>query len=177
MNTSKKSLVFSRLAAILLIICFFMPWVTVSCNGDGVTGTGLEFVIRIFDQVRGVTRCEDFTATGVGLATGIQNKGQQLNALYFIMPIVALVTFGASFLTLGIARKVYFASAIGGLISMVYVYFQNGIAYFKIGWWLSLVALFTILLAGYLTRGDEVKEGDDIQEILESNKQKASFRP
>lgn len=167
MDTSKQSPIVSRSAAILIVICFFFPWVTISCSGIEITASGWE------------------------LATGVQEEGQQVDeeqaegdALYFIVPIVAIVVLGASFLTFGMARMAYFAGGAVGLAYMAYVYFdfqsdideaaQQGIALdldFEIGWWLTLLAFLAVLLAGYLAGQDEAKEAAEAWEAQERNKQ------
>lgn len=168
MKISKKSSVISRSAAILLMIGFFMPWATIACQDVGGWGR----VTRFFDNMRGVTRCVEDTATGLERAID-QEQG---NVLYFVIPVVGLVTLLASFLPLKIARLIYVVSAIVGLGMVIYLYFQNYIAQVQVGWWLSLIAFLAIFVAGYLTKPDEAKKATELREILERNKQKASPR-
>lgn len=154
MKIGKISSNISRSVSVLLVIFFIMPWVTISCSGGWFT------------------RCEGSVASGLELAIN-QEQG---NGIYFIILAVALIVLLASFMPLRIARIFYFASAIVGLIFMIYVYFQNGMAQVQIGWWLSLIALFVILASSYFTKHDEAKNEAKVREILERNKQKSSPR-
>lgn len=160
MNTTKQSPLISRAAAIFIGICFFLPWITVSCSGVEVTASGWE------------------------LATGVQQDGQAVDdeqaegdVKYFIVPVVAIVVLGASFLILSMARMVYFACGAIGIGFMIWVYtdFQSqiqdaaqqgvviGLSY-EFGWWLTILGFGAVLVAGYFAGTDINNESATLYE-------------
>lgn len=160
MNTNKQSPLISRAAAIFIGICFFLPWITVSCSDLEITASGWE------------------------LATGVQQDGQTVDeeqaegdAKYFLVPVVAIVVLGASFLALTMARMVYFgAGAIGiGFMIWVYMDFQSQVQdaaqqgfvislTYQLGWWLTILGFGAVLVAGYFAGTDINKEAEALYE-------------
>lgn len=157
MNTSYKSPLISRSAAILLIVCFFFPWVTIACSGIEITATGYELATGIDAEELGSSSSSE------------QGDGE---AAYFLIPFLAIAVLGVSFTSLSIARIAYFAAGVVGIGFMVLEMIGNqndlsdmrndGVIVeftYEIGWWLAMLSLAAFLVAGVVAGKDIEDEG------------------
>ena len=146
-----KSSFISRPAAIVIVICFFLPFITLSCSGSGVQMSGYD------------------------MATGIDVYSQQVpgDVLYFVFPVLGIIALGGSFLRVGEARITYFVTSLVGLGFMLErtLYWQRTVTdtsrqqgvlitlTYEIGWWLMLFGYLAILLAGFIVKQELDSEG------------------
>lgn len=150
MDMSQKSSLISRPAAILLIVCFFLPWLTVSCSGTEISVTGYELAT-------GIDEAQNYSAAE-------QNSG---DASYFLIPALGVIALGASIAGLAVARVVYFACGGIGLAFFAWkmIDLQSQISEvrregyvinvdYEFGWWLAIASLVALIIAGMLVKSD-----------------------
>lgn len=141
-----KSRMISRPAAIVVIIAFFLPLITVSCSGSG---TGIQI-------------------SGYQMGTGINIYGQQVNGdpLHFLLIGFAVFALIGSFFAVDIGRKFYLVASLAGLGFLVEraIYWQNVVVTnaqregvfatitHEIGYWLLVAGYVGILFAWYVAR-------------------------
>jgi hypothetical protein len=154
MNTSQTSPLISRAAAIVLFICFFFPWLTVSCSGMEITATGYELATGI----------EEANSMGSS-SSGTEEQNGEVK--YFLIPVLAIVVLGVSFTSMSTARIAYFAAGVVGLGFMILemIGYQNDISEsrtqgvvvgfsYEMGWWLAMLSLAAFLVAGVIAGND-----------------------
>ena len=153
MESGKKSPLISRSAATLLVICFFFPWISVSCSGQQITATGYELATGIEDMQN--------SSQGEAYSNGDMS--------YFLIPAIGVIVLVASFIFgLSLARTIYLASGIVGFgfLLLKMFDFQQQVSDLKnqgyivnvtyeMGWWLALLSLAGIIAAGILSRTEE----------------------
>lgn len=154
-----KSLVYfiSIPAALILLLMFFLPWLTVS-DQDTALGDGTGYQI----------------ATGLDNATIQERAGvafdSEANPYVWIIPIAAVVTFVVAAVNLltgrasGLALGTYLVAGLLGLGVHFLKYAQIQIDLtdarlvtrnriiigYEAGWWLSIAASFVMLIAAYM---------------------------
>lgn len=140
-------------AAVILLLAFFMPWVTVSCEGYGggsETRSGYE-----------LTKSET--------QDDVEQEG---DAWLWIIPLAGVVTLVAVWqrlegnLDLDMARVVYLVAGIVGLLLQMIKYFslQSDLSdaeemigpgvidlSYRFGWWITALALIALIVAAMIT--------------------------
>ncbi len=156
MDNMSQNKSFLNLPPILVVIFFFMPWLTFSCSGQPLgTFSGWQL------------------ATG-NLGINQTSSGYQYNgdAKLFIIPLVGIVAL----VTVNIGRELpklwYVGAGIVGILFQVYYYLdiqrqisdasnQGAIitVAYEIGWWLTVFALVAIIYLGWQHKPDTPTDG------------------
>jgi hypothetical protein len=139
-------------AAIIVLLAFFMPWVTISCEGSGIDET-----------VSGYDLTQDQSEEGVEQEGDVQ---------LFLIPLAALVVLGAVWMRYqgqlkeAVASRVYLAAGAIGLLIQLLKYFSlqsdlndaeeevgQGVIEmsYRYGWWLTALALIAIIAASFVS--------------------------
>ena len=140
--------ILSTPAAILIIIVFFLPWMTVSCGFDLIEFTGYELASGQDPALQGMA--------DPSVPTTFPD--------FWLIPVAAIMTLVAVFAVPGSARIIYIIAGVLGSLVMGYRYlnFQSQVTqakregfdiYFNYqpGWILTVVALITIIVAGFIS--------------------------
>ncbi len=155
-----KSGLFSGPAGVIIMIAFFLPWLTVSCSGSQVaTLSGYELATGTLPQ----SAASFFEAQRYS-----EERGGE--TLLYVVPVAAIVALLSLYLNLNhglaasVAGKLYYMTGVAGLAAMLLKYFnwQSDLAEarrevgmiinleYEPGWWLTLIGLFGLVIAGYL---------------------------
>ena len=142
---SKLSAIISRIFAVLLIMGFFLPWITISISNESIVLLVDDFIMSFFDdataslldepiitisasdvvtsdinqQRESIEQAQQFLEQ-IGVIITLPNLSN-INLL-LVFPALGVLAFVASFLGLLIARIGYFVSGVGGLLLMGYLF-------------------------------------------------------
>lgn len=173
--TVKISEIISGPAAIILLIAFFMPWVTISCSTTEITYTG-------YDLAAGTSSDEDVPSSA-------QDEAEdESDVILFGIPLAGLAALGIAIrrtvgkVSQAQARWTYLAAGIIGLIllGLKYAALQSDLSdaeeqvgegvvtlTYEIGWWLTALCLFAIIAAAFLiTQGQQPTFGPQGQMVV-----------
>jgi hypothetical protein len=130
---------------VIILICFFLPWFTVSCSGGfaGVSVTGYE--------------------AATGNVEGAEDEDTDGDLYLFAAPLAALAGLGLVFAQ-RLFREGYIAAGVGGLIvhGVYYLQLQGDIddarqmsgeiinVSWEIGWWISILAFIAMIVLGMM---------------------------
>lgn len=154
-------------AGILILVAFFLPWITVSCSSISVSGSGYELAT-------GTVGDEELDDTDDDIET---------YAYLWLVPLAALVAGAAVYLRenasghdiLNTVKSIYIGASGVGLVSMLIFYaeFRSDLdsaaeeagfdasiyeVSYEIGWWLTILAFLAIGAAGLYFLGQEEEE-------------------
>ena len=141
---SRLSTLISRSFAILLVIGFFLPWITVSISNESIVSLADDLITSLFgesdtpllDEPLITISASDIVMSDINQQRESIEQAQQFLAqmgvvvnipslsninLLIAFPVLGALAFTASFLGLFIARIGYFVSGIGGLLLMGYL--------------------------------------------------------
>lgn len=152
----KLSQLISRPAGILVIILFFLPWITISCGAQPIAMSG-------YDLAAGQVSDASLQSS---LESQAQSTGQAIGEpMLFLIPLAGIITIFAAFrLPQTQAKIVYFAAGAVGLLAQILKYFNiqsnlndfekqgissSSVLQFQLAWWLTAITLIAIIAAGY----------------------------
>jgi hypothetical protein len=156
------SSVISLPAGFIVLLAFFLPWITVSCSGASETVTG-------YDMATGVSNQD----TAAGYAS---QESDDAHEYLWLIPAAGAGVLVAAYLrhtaaiTRAAATRAYAVLGVAGLAVQIYEYFKlqsdlsdieqqigTGLIAlsYEAGWWLSLLALIAVLVAAFVANSEQ----------------------
>ncbi len=157
----KPSQLISRPVGILIVILFFLPWITISCGAQPISLSG-------YDLASGTISDESLRSS---IESQSRSTGQSIGEpMLFLIPLAGILAVVAAFrLSLAQAKIVYIVAGGLGLLAQILKYLDiqsnlsdlekqgisSSILNFEIAWWLTAAGLIAIIFAGYQAHKDE----------------------
>lgn len=148
-----KSKVFTGPLGFLVILLFFMPYITVSCSGTEVSASGFEL------------------ATGnIAGADNASMGGQSTSSsdpILFVIPVAGAVAIAVAFMSLEPAKTIYIVAGLVGLGVQIFKVLdyqrqvsearEQGVVVninYEFAWWLTAGALLAIAVIGFILKAE-----------------------
>ncbi len=155
----------------LAIICFFLPWVSVSCKSEGLTGTnlkvdgsGYEIATGSYGELNSANSAAKNIQSMFGSSYDLEDLGITKYPMLFIVPLLGIV----GLLAYTEDRSMIKAAGISGVVGILILLFifikvielrgqieSNTYGYVKvsqqIGYWGEWIGMLAMTATGYLT--------------------------